>query len=103
MYGEKEETKEKIKLYIYGIGEKPKMEQTYFREYYPLGFLKIKINTMTAMHARMHSGGMRPRMPLSSSGSVVSSSTGLVVVAVVVAGLVAYGVVCTGMGLVENW
>ena len=42
LYGEKEETKEKIKLYIYGIGQKPKMEQSYFKEYYPLGFLKIK-------------------------------------------------------------
>lgn len=42
LYGEREETKEKIKLYIYGIGQKPKMEQTYFKEYYPLGFLKIK-------------------------------------------------------------
>lgn len=42
LYGEKEETEGKIKLYIYGIGQKPKMEQTYFKEYYPLGYLKIK-------------------------------------------------------------
>ena len=42
LYGEKEETQDKIKLYIYGIGQKPKMEQTYFKDYYPLGFLKIK-------------------------------------------------------------
>jgi len=42
LYGEKEEDNNKKKLYIYGIAEKPKMEQTYFKEYYPLGFLKIK-------------------------------------------------------------
>ena len=47
LYGEKIENEEKEpqkKLYIYGIAEKPKMEQTYFKEYYPLGFLKIKNN-----------------------------------------------------------
>lgn len=42
LYGEKIETKDKTKLYIYGISQKPKMEQTYFKEYYPLGFLKVK-------------------------------------------------------------
>lgn len=42
LYGEKIETKDKTKLYIYGISQKPKMEQTYFKEYYPLGFLKIR-------------------------------------------------------------
>lgn len=42
LYGEKEEKDNQQKLYIYGIAEKPKMEQTYFKEYYPLGFLKIK-------------------------------------------------------------
>ena len=42
LYGEKEEKDKQKKLYIYGITEKPKMEQTYFKEYYPLGFLKIK-------------------------------------------------------------
>ena len=42
LYGEKEETEKTKKLYIYGIAEKPKMEQTYFKDYYPLGFLKIK-------------------------------------------------------------
>lgn len=42
LYGEKEESCNPQKLYIYGITEKPKMEQTYFKDYYPLGFLKIK-------------------------------------------------------------
>lgn len=42
LYGEKEEQNQQKKLYIYGITPKPKMEQTYFKEYYPLGFLKIK-------------------------------------------------------------
>ena len=42
LYGEKEEKDKQQKLLIYGIAEKPKMEQTYFKEYYPLGFLKIK-------------------------------------------------------------
>lgn len=42
LYGEMEEKEQQKKLYIYGIAEKPKMEQTYFKEYYPLGFLKIK-------------------------------------------------------------
>ena len=42
LYGEKEEKDKQKKLYIYGIAEKPKMEQTYFKEYYPLGFLKIR-------------------------------------------------------------
>lgn len=44
LYGEKEEDEQCRKLYIYGIGEKPKMEQTYFKDYYPLGFLKYKDN-----------------------------------------------------------
>ena len=44
LYGEKEENGNKKKIYIYGIAGKPKMEQTYFKEYYPLGFLKIKNN-----------------------------------------------------------
>ena len=44
LYGEKEEEEQCKKLYIYGIGEKPKMEQTYFKDYYPLGFLKFKDN-----------------------------------------------------------
>ena len=44
LYGEKEEEEQCRKLYIYGIGEKPKMEQTYFKDYYPLGFLKFKDN-----------------------------------------------------------
>ena len=42
LYGEKEESENPAKVYIYGIAEKPKMEQTYFKNYYPLGFLKIK-------------------------------------------------------------
>ena len=42
LYGEKEESENPEKVYIYGIAEKPKMEQTYFKDYYPLGFLKIK-------------------------------------------------------------
>ena len=42
LYGEKEEDGNPVKVYIYGIAEKPKMEQTYFKDYYPLGFLKIK-------------------------------------------------------------
>ena len=42
LYGEKEEKDNQKVLYIYGIAEKPKMEQSYFKEYYPLGFLKIK-------------------------------------------------------------
>lgn len=42
LYGEKEENEKQKKLYIYAIAEKPKMEQTYFKEYYPLGFLKIR-------------------------------------------------------------
>lgn len=42
LYGEKEENSNPKKVYIYGIAEKPKMEQTYFKEYYPLGFLKVK-------------------------------------------------------------
>ena len=42
LYGEKEESSNPQKLYIYGITEKPKMEQIYFKDYYPLGFLKIK-------------------------------------------------------------
>lgn len=42
LYGEQEEKDKEKKLYIYGIAEKPKMEQTYFKEYYPLGFLKVK-------------------------------------------------------------
>ena len=42
LYGEKEESGNPQKLYIYGITEKPKMEQIYFKDYYPLGFLKIK-------------------------------------------------------------
>jgi len=42
LYGEKEESGNPQKVYIYGIAEKPKMEQTYFKDYYPLGFLKIK-------------------------------------------------------------
>ena len=42
LYGEKEEKDKQKRLYIYGITEKPKMEQSYFKEYYPLGFLKIK-------------------------------------------------------------
>lgn len=42
LYGEKEENENPVKVYIYGIAEKPKMEQTYFKDYYPLGFLKIK-------------------------------------------------------------
>lgn len=46
LYGEIEEKEQQKKLYIYGIAEKPKMEQTYFKEYYPLGFLKIKEEEM---------------------------------------------------------
>ena len=41
LYGEREEQNKQTKLYIYGIAETPKMEQTYFKEYYPLGFLKM--------------------------------------------------------------
>ena len=46
LYGERENTEQKQNLYIYGIGLKPKMEQTYFKEYYPLGFLKIRNDEM---------------------------------------------------------
>ena len=65
-----------------------------------LGFLKIKMNTITAMQPRMHKGGIKPPMPLSSSASVVCSSAGLVVTE----GLGAWvlGVVCAGAGLLEN-
>ncbi len=42
LYGEREEKEQRTKLYVYGIAEKPKMEQSYFKEYYPLGFLKLK-------------------------------------------------------------
>ena len=46
MYGESENIEQKQNLYIYGIGLKPKMEQTYFKEYYPLGFLKVRNEEM---------------------------------------------------------
>ena len=42
LYGEQEREGSLEKLYIYGIGEKPKLEQSYFKEYYPIGYLKIK-------------------------------------------------------------
>ena len=42
LYGEQEKEGSLEKLYIYGIGEKPKLEQSYFKEYYPIGYLKIK-------------------------------------------------------------
>lgn len=42
LYGEKDQAHESEKIYIYGVSEKPKLEQTYFKEYYPVGFLKIK-------------------------------------------------------------
>lgn len=42
LYGEKEDSEKPKKLYIYGVAPKPKMEQTYFKDYYPLGFLKTK-------------------------------------------------------------
>ena len=44
LYGEKYLSQENEKIYIYGVSEKPKLEQTYFKEYYPVGFLKIKEN-----------------------------------------------------------
>ena len=42
LYGERETEESIEKIYIYGIGEKPKLEQSYFKEYYPVGYLKIK-------------------------------------------------------------
>ena len=42
LYGEIEKEDSVEKLYVYGIGEKPKLEQSYFKEYYPIGYLKIK-------------------------------------------------------------
>ena len=42
LYGEREQNSNCEKIYIYGVGEKPKLEQSYFKEYYPIGFLKIK-------------------------------------------------------------
>lgn len=42
LYGEREQDSNCEKIYIYGVGEKPKLEQSYFKEYYPVGFLKIK-------------------------------------------------------------
>ena len=42
LYGEQEREGATEKIYIYGIGEKPKLEQSYFKEYYPIGYLKIK-------------------------------------------------------------
>lgn len=42
LYGEREGSREKEKLYIYGISDSPKEEHTYFKDYYPLGFLKIR-------------------------------------------------------------
>ncbi|MBR5596561.1 MAG: LysM peptidoglycan-binding domain-containing protein [Lachnospiraceae bacterium] len=42
LYGEREQGEHNEKIYIYGVSEKPKLEQTYFKEYYPVGFLKIK-------------------------------------------------------------
>lgn len=46
LYGEREEHSQVRKIYIYGISRKPKMEQSYFKEYYPLGFLKINGDDM---------------------------------------------------------
>lgn len=46
LYGEREEHSQIRKIYIYGISWKPKMEQSYFKEYYPLGFLKINGDDM---------------------------------------------------------
>ena len=42
LYGEQEREGTNEKIYIYGVGEKPKLEQSYFKEYYPIGYLKIK-------------------------------------------------------------
>lgn len=42
LYGEQEKEGAVEKIYIYGIGEKPKLEQSYFKDYYPIGYLKIK-------------------------------------------------------------
>ena len=42
LYGEIEKEDSAEKIYVYGIGEKPKLEQSYFKEYYPIGYLKIK-------------------------------------------------------------
>ena len=42
LYGEQEREGTTEKIYIYGVGEKPKLEQSYFKEYYPIGYLKIK-------------------------------------------------------------
>ena len=42
LYGEQEREGATEKIYIYGVGEKPKLEQSYFKEYYPIGYLKIK-------------------------------------------------------------
>ena len=42
VYGERDKKKEEDKLYIYGISDSPQEEHTYFKEYIPLGFLKVK-------------------------------------------------------------
>lgn len=42
LYGELEREGACEKIYVYGVGEKPKLEQSYFKEYYPIGYLKIK-------------------------------------------------------------
>lgn len=42
LYGEREGGQELEKWYIYGISDSPKEESTYFKDYYPLGFLKIR-------------------------------------------------------------
>ncbi|MBR5578635.1 MAG: LysM peptidoglycan-binding domain-containing protein [Lachnospiraceae bacterium] len=45
LYGELEEEEQK-KLYIYGVAEEPKLEQEYFKEYRPLGYLIKSENSL---------------------------------------------------------
>ena len=41
VYGERDKKKEEDILYIYGISDSPQEQHTYFKEYIPLGFLKV--------------------------------------------------------------
>lgn len=42
LYGKKEVAEDREKLYIYGISDSPREENRYFKNWYPLGMLKIK-------------------------------------------------------------
>lgn len=42
LYGEKEGSREQEKLYIYGISDSSREENTYFKDYHPLGLLKVR-------------------------------------------------------------